>query len=205
MKFTSARTAQAFKSCVLKNFSSRAKTYDDDETGSLHKRWIRTLLERYPPVLPALDVACGTGWLSTCDGSKGAGWTNLDVTPEMIQVAKGRAPEATCVVGSADELGVVLPGERFGSVYCCCAVMYFSDVGAFLREVSRVLVPGGFLAVQVFTEDSFVAPVALERACERLFGEGQLLFRNPNSVTADRRTVEKLFIDQGYENVEVRG
>jgi demethylmenaquinone methyltransferase/2-methoxy-6-polyprenyl-1,4-benzoquinol methylase len=85
------------------------------------------LLERLRAMPPrrTLDVACGTGFLSRALGGE---LTLLDQSPAMVEIAGGRLPHATAVVGEAVPLpfadgafervvtghfyGHLLPGER---------------------------------------------------------------------------------------------
>lgn len=201
-------TRADFQETVIGVFGPRADSYESGETGNKHKRWVDALLHHFPPQLPALDVACGTGALSASGSAegRGRGWTNLDLTPAMVEAAKQRAPESVCVSAAAEDLDGVFPDDEvFASAFCCCAMIYFTDVGTFLTSVARLLLPGGFFAAHLFTADSFSTVPALETACLSVLGSsrGPRVFRNPNAITADPGTVEALFLDAGFASVEV--
>lgn len=200
-------TRENFHENVRGVFSPRADSYESGNTGNKHKRWVDTLLRYFLPELPALDVACGPGALSATASleGRGAGWTNLDITPAMVQAAKQRAPESTCVTAAVEDLDQVFPGnDQFASVFCCCAMIYFTDIPGFLRSVVRLLRPGGFFAAHLFTVDSFSDVPALEAACLTVLGRsrGPRVFSNPNAITADASAVEALLTDAGFASVE---
>lgn len=98
-----------------------------------------------------LDVACGTGILAR-EAAKQVGRagevTGLDMTPGMLAVAEQLAPEIEWKQGVAGELPFT--AETFDAVVSQFGMMFFPDRVQALREMWRVLVPGGRMAVAVF-------------------------------------------------------
>ena len=98
-----------------------------------------------------LDVACGTGILAReaakCVGAAGE-VTGLDMTPGMLAVAEQLAPDIAWQQGVADKLP--FPEESFDAVVSQFGLMFFPDRPKALREMLRVLVPGGRVAIAVF-------------------------------------------------------
>ena len=105
-----------------------------------------------------LDVACGTGVVARAAasrvGSAGA-VTGIDLNPGMLTVAKSvpvsdQASSAPIhwQEGNADKLP--FPNNVFDIVYCQLGLQFFPDRPAALREMHRVLVAGGRLAVMVW-------------------------------------------------------
>jgi len=119
-----------------------------------------------------LDVACGTGVLTReAAGRAGPGGavTGLDLSPEMLAVAAGLSPELRWQQGSADALP--FPDRSFDAVVSQFGLMFFPDPVAGLREMMRVLVPGGRLAVAVWGSlDDTPAYAAEVELVERLAG-----------------------------------
>jgi SAM-dependent methyltransferase len=119
-----------------------------------------------------LDVACGTGVL-TREAAGRAGpsdaVTGLDLSPEMLAVAARLSPELRWQQGSADALP--FPDRSFDAVVSQFGLMFFPDPVAGLREMMRVLVPGGRLAVAVWgsLDDTPVYAAEVELV-ERLAG-----------------------------------
>ena len=96
----------------------------------------------------ALDVACGTGAvareLARRVGPEGR-VVGLDLNPRMLEVAKRVAPEIEWRHGDAEELPV--EDGSFDVVTSQYALMFFPDRARALREMWRVLAPGGRLGV----------------------------------------------------------
>jgi SAM-dependent methyltransferase len=119
-----------------------------------------------------LDVACGTGVLTreaaVRAGPSGA-VTGLDLSPEMLAVAARLSPELRWQQGSADALP--FPDQSLDAVVSQFGLMFFPDPVAGLREMMRVLVPGGRLAVAVWGSlDDTPAYAAEVELVERLAG-----------------------------------
>jgi arsenite methyltransferase len=93
-----------------------------------------------------LDLACGVGstasYLSKEWDAKVSG---LDASPEFLAEARERDEDVEWVVGKADALP--FRDGWFDSVFAECFLSTFADPGPILREVRRVLRPGGRLAV----------------------------------------------------------
>jgi demethylmenaquinone methyltransferase/2-methoxy-6-polyprenyl-1,4-benzoquinol methylase len=111
-------------------------------------RWRRFLVSRVEagPGDTVLDVATGTGAVAhevlTRKGCKVVG---LDQSPEMLAEARRRLPEnVTLVEGTAERL----PFEEasFDALTFTYLLRYVSDPAATLRELARVVRPGGTIA-----------------------------------------------------------
>ena len=98
----------------------------------------------------ALDVACGGGHTALALARRGAHVTASDLTPEMLDAARGfleaRGVDASYVVAEAAHLP--FPAGDFGVVTCRIAAHHFPQPSAFFAEAARVLEPGGRLAFQ---------------------------------------------------------
>lgn len=98
-----------------------------------------------------LDVGCGTGLLlQMMSGEVGDSGqiTGLDLSADMLEIAKQRCGELANVrllQGSADELE--FEADYFDVVACTQTLLYVEQVEQALREISRVLKPGGRVAV----------------------------------------------------------
>ena len=112
-----------FEALSRKHFDRQAAEYDQRDTyyysqnGKISCRDIAQQI-RTVPYEALLDVGCGTGYLlDLLAGQKAARYSGLDLSEEMIRVAKGKAiPGAEFVAGSADKLHY--PDERFDIVTC---------------------------------------------------------------------------------------
>ena len=88
-----------------------------------------------------LEVGCGTGhWLNVLKAFK-ANVMGLDFSSGMLARARTSSPEMALIRGTAQHLP--FPDASFDKVFCINAIHHFPDKPAYLREVRRLLRPGG--------------------------------------------------------------
>jgi demethylmenaquinone methyltransferase/2-methoxy-6-polyprenyl-1,4-benzoquinol methylase len=100
-----------------------------------------------------LDVACGTGDMACELQKQGCSVVGIDLSEEMLSIARQKAPAATCLIADAEQL----PFEdgTFDAVTCAFGVRNFVHLEAGLKEMLRVLRPGGKMVVlELATPDS---------------------------------------------------
>ena len=97
----------------------------------------------------ALDVATGTGDLAIELASRGASVVGSDFSEGMLDVARRKAPQLTWEQGNA----LALPYEdgAFDAATVGFGARNFSDLGQGLREMARVVRPGGRVVVLEIT------------------------------------------------------
>ena len=103
-----------------------------------------------------LDVGCGTGVVTRAIarliGPSGK-VVGLDVNDAMLQMARHfAAQEGLGVITwqQGDAAAMPFPEASYDVVLCQQGLQYFPDCAAALREVARILVPGGRLALSVW-------------------------------------------------------
>lgn len=153
-----------------------------------------------------LDVACGTGVLARTLAKRvgpESVVSALDINPAMLAVARKRRAQAIdWREGSAE----ALPYEdaQFDAVVSQFGLMLFPNPELALREMMRVLVADGRLAVAVFDSlDTLPAYAAMADIYARVVGEevGQAL-RSPFSL-GDTDVLASCFADAGIADVEI--
>ncbi len=93
-----------------------------------------------------LDAACGTGDLALAALRAGAGSvTGVDFSPRMLERARRKGGAVEWVEG--DVLALPFPDASFDAATIGFGVRNLADLGLGLRELRRVLRPGGRLAV----------------------------------------------------------
>lgn len=129
------------------------------------------LVERVTPMMDlakptmwdsVLDVACGWGLVSLAFAPHARSVTGVDLTPEMLELAKKVATQkgvsnVEFQIGDVENLKFD-PGS-FDIVTCRAALDHFSGPEKALREMKRVLSPSGRIVLY-----EFVAPADLEKA-----------------------------------------
>jgi SAM-dependent methyltransferase len=152
-----------------------------------------------------LDVACGTGVLAreaaTRVGSGGS-LAGLDPNPGMLFVAERLEPSVRWQEGVAESLPY--DENSFDAVVSQFGLMFFADRRAALREMKRVLVPGGRIAVAVWEslEKSEAYPIEVE-LLERVAGSAAAEALRAPFVLGNPTELEKLFRNAGVESVRV--
>jgi ubiquinone/menaquinone biosynthesis C-methylase UbiE len=114
---------------------------------------------RIRPGERVLDIACGTGNTALMARARSAVVTGLDLTPELLEIARKRAAEEgygdiTWKVGDAEDMP--FPDGTFDVVVSSCGLMFAPDQQKVANEVARVTRPGGRIAIQAWTRESGV-------------------------------------------------
>jgi demethylmenaquinone methyltransferase / 2-methoxy-6-polyprenyl-1,4-benzoquinol methylase len=121
-------------------------------TAGLDVRWRR--LAAQAAVRPgdrALDAACGTGDLALADLKAGASRvTGLDFSERMLERARRKSSAVEWVQG--DMLALPFADDTFDAATVGFGVRNVADLELALRELRRVLRPGGRLAILEITQ-----------------------------------------------------
>ena len=136
-----------------------AEIYERELVPAVFGPWARRVIRRAElrPGLRVLDVACGTGVVARLAAERvgvGGCVVGLDLNPGMLAVAAGLpAVEGVAiewVEGSAQALPFA--DGSFNVVCCQLGLQFFPDREGAVREMKRVLVPGGRVVVMVWRE-----------------------------------------------------
>ena len=186
------------------NASSFPEMYERWLVGPLFRPWAEVLLDRARPVPGerVLDVACGTGVVARLARERQHGdgqVVGVDVSPQMLAVARANAPQIDWREGSAEALPLDA-AERFDLVLCQQGLQFFPDRPAAAREWKRALRRGGRLAVAVWRsleQTPFFRD--LYRVAERRLGP----FVDRRHAFGDPAALERLLVEAGLEDVRV--
>ena len=121
----------------------------------LDRRWRRLAASGVKGApMRILDLACGTGDMafSLARRFPDAEITGVDLTPAMLDIArtKNGSPKIRFAEGDALNLSTSVSGLTFDLCTCAFGFRNFPDRRKALREVRRILAPGGKLVVLEF-------------------------------------------------------
>jgi demethylmenaquinone methyltransferase/2-methoxy-6-polyprenyl-1,4-benzoquinol methylase len=97
-----------------------------------------------------VDVCCGTGDLALAFAAAGARVLGVDFTPEMLAVAAAKKPLPRGGYTRGDALTLPVPDAAAHAVSIAFGLRNLADRTAGLRELRRVLQPGGVALVLEF-------------------------------------------------------
>jgi SAM-dependent methyltransferase len=152
---------------VRQGYSEWVRTYEQTVEDEMDLR----LLERLRTVdwsapCAALDLACGTGrigsWLRR--HSAAASIDGVDITPEMLEVARRRTVYRSLSIADVTETG--LPDATYDLSVQSLADEHLPELGPLYREVGRVTRRGGHFAIVGYHPQFLMAgvPTHFDRA-----------------------------------------
>ncbi len=124
--------------CLFATIARRYDLLNDLMSAGLHRHWKRRLVKMAGQPRNVLDLCCGTGDLALRFQARVVG---ADFTAEMLRVAETRSREIEWL--QADALHLPFPDNSFDVVSVGYGLRNLADINAGLREIYRVLRPGG--------------------------------------------------------------
>lgn len=181
-----------------------AETYEQVRVPALFAQWTGGVLDaaRVADGDRVLDIACGTGVLARAAAARGGHVAGLDLSAEMLAVARDRAPRVGWVRGDASR--VPFRDEAFDAVVSQFGLMHFDDKVGAIREQLRVLRPQGRLAVAVWAGlEHLPAQRALEEHVRATLGAGPAEEVHDIFALGGEDVLRELFAQAGLTNVDV--
>ncbi len=145
------------------------------------------ILELLPPLegLAILDLGCGEGLAARALAALGARVTGIDTCGRLLELARRQGPAQIEYRAEDAQTLAGIPDAGFAGVVANLSLNDVPDLSAVLAAVSRVLRPGGWLALSI-PHPCFEAPRASWHEGARLipgyFDEGFWRSANPHGV-----------------------
>jgi uncharacterized protein len=130
-----------------------ASAYADWLTAELDRKpFDRWLLDRVAGLAggdPVVDVGTGPGHVAAHLAAAGADVTGVDLSPRMIDEARRRYPDVAFSVGDLSNLLRPPSATGWAAITAWYALVHLagSELGPAVASLTRVLVPGGWLAL----------------------------------------------------------
>jgi SAM-dependent methyltransferase len=141
---------------VAENYA--AKYFGELEHKPLDRKLLDWLVEKCAALGPICDMGCGPGQVAAYVHSQGAAAIGIDLSPEMIRVARALNPGGNFAVGDMRRLDV--PDESFGGIASFYSIIHIprNDVQQAFNEFRRTLKPGGsaLISCHIGTDDVHV-------------------------------------------------
>jgi ubiquinone/menaquinone biosynthesis C-methylase UbiE len=153
--------------------------------------------------LKALDLCCGHGNVSAALVARGCDVVGADFSPEMLAIARKRVAGARFMEADAQDLP--FQNEEFDIVVSSLGVCHVADQPSALKEVHRVLRPGGRFAMTVWCGPE-------KSPCQEIVYDAIQNFGSPDVTAppapdffqfADRDISERLFGQAGFKEVDM--
>jgi len=209
---------------VREMFSRLAERYDlvnDIMSFGMHRLWkrrtVRLALDRAQrKPLRLLDLCCGTGdicFYAEEAAASAVRATGVDFTLPMLAVARRRRTELrrSSAFVQADALTLPFPDYSFDAITVGYGLRNIADPQGALREMRRVLAPGGRLVVLDFGKPDNPIFNALYQAYMRVMmpavgllfhGDPETYLYIPESLKRypGQRGVERMMCEAGFDN-----
>ncbi len=186
--------------------ANAAKVYEEFYLPGLFAEWTPRVIDaaKIQSGQRVVDVACGTGVLAQAVADR-VGTTGLtvgvDINEGMLNIARKKAPEIEWHQAPAEALP--LDDDNYDRVVCQFGLMYFDDQRAALKEMMRVLRPGGNLAIVVWDKlEHSPAYYAEEQLFQRVLGE-EYADESPYSL-GDLQVLQQLLASAGIFDVKIQ-
>jgi ubiquinone/menaquinone biosynthesis C-methylase UbiE len=179
--------------------------YERVLVGPLFRPFAEQLMTRVGPNRgdSVIDVACGTGIVARVARERlgPEAWiVGVDVAPAMLAVARTVDPTVDWRQGNAVSLPVSA-GEQFTVLTCHQGLQFMPDKPAAIREMRRVLAPGGRVAIATWRSLEDIPGMRdLNAVAERHVGP----IVDSRHSFGDATALKGLLVDAGFSHVNVQ-
>ena len=184
--------------------TSPSEIYERYMVPAIFARWSTVLLELVAPQAGerVLDLACGTGIVARTAASMvqpGGEVFGVDFNP--AQIATARSIDSSIEWREGDAGSLPFTDQEFDLVVCQQGFQFFPDGVQAVKEIHRVLKPGGRVGIAVWSSiEKCPGYPALVHALERRVGSSAAGLIH---IWGDSVEVRRLFADGGFPDADV--
>jgi SAM-dependent methyltransferase len=182
-----------------------AKIYEEVYLPALFNEWCPLVVDaaKIHKGHRVVDVACGTGALAIAVaghiGTEGT-TVGIDINEGMLNIARSKSSAVEWLNAPAEALP--FEDDSFDCAVSQFGLMYFENQESAIREMMRVLRPGGSLTVVVWDKLENNSGLAAEdNLWQQVFGE-EFGDKSPY-ILGDKITLEKLFRSSGATDTQI--
>jgi SAM-dependent methyltransferase len=149
MSIEQSRDPQQFSAFELSGWDTNIGGYDL-AFGAVARQTVAPMLDSAQVTrgMRVLDLCCGPGMLAAGALDRGAEAVGLDFSAQAVELASSLVPNGRFQQGDAQAMP--FEAASFDAVLCGYGVMHLPEPAAALREMLRVLRPGGRVALSVW-------------------------------------------------------
>jgi ubiquinone/menaquinone biosynthesis C-methylase UbiE len=188
-------------------FAERYRELGEDSYQSCFTYSRKRLAVLLDPELPArgdglrlLDVGCGTGHHMASLRERGFDVAGVDGSPEMLEQARANNPDAEIKLSDVESLP--FPDASFDFILCIEVLRYLPSAVQCVREMSRVLKPGGICLTTAAPIMNLNGYWIVNRLAN-LTRVGDLVRLKQFFTTSWR--LKREFFEAGFSDISVRG
>ncbi len=142
--------------------------------------------------LKVLDLGCGSGAYTRLLGEQGFDVTGIDYIPDIVKIAKDRTKNPNIKYEVATASSLSFPDAYFDAVICISIFQCLSSPFTSLREIRRVLRPGGKAFIITLNDLSVYC------WAKRIFGRENIRRYNPYHF-------KKIVKDCNFSLIKIQG
>ncbi len=172
--------AELLKKRASQHFDQWADHYEEGRTSRWFRHFQALLIAAVGPApgQRVLDVGCGTGWaVRTIARQQPAAFAcGLDISRAMLrQAQRRRGATGHAAFVQADSEHIPCKDATFDEVICSSSFHHYPHPVASLREMRRVLKPGGALLLLETSREAFW-PIVLYDLVQRIFRDDHVRY-----------------------------
>jgi len=161
------------------------------------QRRVKMLTTCIKPNDQILELGCGTGYFTKEIVSTGAFVTAIDISPELINIAKTEITASNVIFLLENAYDLSFNENSFDQIIGS-SVLHHLEIKKAIGEMFRVLKPGGRI---FFTEPNMMNPqIAMQKnipALKRKLGD------SPDETAFFRWTLKRLMHETGFKAIEI--